>query len=229
MSQKARKISIEIKKVIEFNYLENLPNNYNSKDSKKYPLIIFLHGAGERGNNLNKIKTHGIPMLMEKQSDILKKYEFIAVSPQCPEGYHWDFLVEALEYFIKDYIKRINVDTKRIYLTGLSMGGYGTWSLAFQNLHVFAAIAPICGGVGKNQNFSSIVHLPIWVFHGAKDTVVPLSASSEPVAKLNDLGAYIKFTVYPDLEHNSWTKTYENPNFYKWLFSQKNENFKFRE
>jgi len=226
MPQKAKKVSIEIKKTMELKYLENLPNDYSGKNPKKYPLVIFLHGAGERGIDLNKIKKHGIPMLIEKQSKILQKYEFISVSPQCPEEYNWNYLGETLEIFLKDYIKKTNVDTKRIYLTGLSMGGYGSWNLAFRNPNVFAAVAPICGSAGNGKNYSSIKHIPIWVFHGAKDTIVPLSESTEPVAKLNDLEANIKFTVYPDLEHDSWTKTYENPNFYKWLFSQKNENFK---
>jgi len=227
MLQTAKKICVEIKRTIELNYLENLPKDYDGK--KKYPLVIFLHGAGERGSDVKKVKVHGIPKLIEKKSEVLQKYEFIAVSPQCPEGYNWNFLDEALETLIKDCIEKLGVDTSRIYLTGLSMGGFGSWNLACRNPRAFAAVAPICGGLrgDGSEDLSVIAHLPLWVFHGAKDTVVPLSSSADPVAKLNELGANVRFTVYPELEHDSWTETYDNPNFYKWLFSRKNDNFKF--
>lgn len=230
MLQTAQKISVEIKRTIELNYLENLPKDYDGKSEKKYPLVIFLHGMGERGNDVKKVAAHGIPKLIEKKSPLLQKYEFIAVSPQCPEPYVWNFIPEALENLIKNCIEKLSVDTSRIYLTGLSMGGFGTWGFICRRPNLFAAAAPICGGLrgdGSEENLSVITHLPLWVFHGAKDSTVPLSASAEPVAILNELGADVKFTVYPDVEHDSWTQTYENPNFYKWLFSQKNEAFKF--
>ena len=228
MIQTSQKISIEIKHTIELGYLENLPKDYDGKSGKKYPLVIFLHGMGERGNDLKKLTVHGIPKLIEEKHAILDNYEFIAVSPQCPDGYMWTMLDEALMNLVKHCIENLSVDTSRIYLTGLSMGGFGSWHLAYKNPHVFVAVAPICGGLrgDESEDLSVIRHLPLWVFHGAKDTVVPLLTSAEPVAKLNELGADVKFTVYPDLEHDSWTVTYENPNFYKWLFSQKNDAFK---
>jgi len=231
MLQTAKKFSVEIRRTIELNYLENLPKGYDAKSDKKYPLVIFLHGAGERGNDVEKLKAHGIPLLIKYDAAVLQNYKFIAVSPQCPDGYSWSFVPEAVEKLIKGCIENLSVDTSRIYLTGLSMGGGGSWTLACRNPRAFAAVAPICGGLWggdeSDQNLGAIAHLPMWVFHGAKDSVVPLAASAEPVAQLNEIGANVKFTVYPELEHDSWTETYENPNFYKWLFSQKNENFEF--
>jgi predicted peptidase len=229
MSQTAKKINIETKKVPELNYLEYLPENYNSKDGKKYPLIIFLHGAGERGNDIEKVKVHGIPKLVEQKAEVLQKYEFIAISPQCPSGQNWNAINNALIKLIKNCIEELNVDTSRIYLTGLSMGGFGTWNLICKYPHAFAAAAPICGGLSGDgsEKLNDITHVPLWVFHGAKDTAVHLSGSANPVAKLNELDANVKFTVYPELEHDSWTITYNNPNFYKWLFNQKNDKYKF--
>jgi len=226
MLQTEKKISVEIKRTVELNYLENLPKDYDAK--KKYPLVIFLHGAGERGNNVKKVKVHGIPKLIDKKSALLQKYEFIAISPQCPDIYSWSAIPETVENLIKDCIENLSVDTSRIYLTGLSMGGFGSWNLACRNPHAFAAVAPICGGLWGSDSIDlrAIKHLPMWVFHGAKDTVVPLSASADPVADLYELGANVRFTVYPELEHDSWTVTYDSPVFYKWLFSQKNDNFK---
>jgi predicted peptidase len=229
MLQTAKKISVEIKRTIELNYLEDLPKGYDAKNGKKYPLLVFLHGMGERGNKVSKIKVHGIPKIIENKSAVLQKYEFIAISPQCPDGYNWSSIPEAVENLIRDCIDTLSVDTSRIYLTGLSMGGFGTWTLACRNPYAFAAAAPICGGLRgeESEDLSAIAHLPMWVFHGAKDAAVPLSASADPVAKLYELGSDVRFTVYPEVEHDSWTETYENPHFYKWLFSQKNEAFKF--
>jgi len=227
MSQTAKKIKTDMSKFPELNYLEYLPENYG--DHKKYPLIIFLHGAGERGKDIEKVKVHGIPKLVEQNAEVLLKYEFIAISPQCPAKPNWNDIDEILVKLIKICIEELSVDTSRIYLTGLSMGGYGTWNLICKYPNAFAAAAPICGGLWeyKDKGLKNIAHLPLWVFHGAKDTAVPLSDSADPVAILNELDANVKFTVYPELEHDSWTVTYENPNFYKWLFAQKNDHFKF--
>jgi predicted peptidase len=224
MSQTAKKISV----TKYLNYLEFLPKYYETDKDKKYPLVIFLHGAGERGSDLEKVKTHGIPMLLDKKPEVLKDYDYIYVSPQCPEQHSWAYMDEEMDALMKNCIENLRVDTQRIYMTGLSMGGFGTWTAACRHPNMFAAVAPICGGSSRFEDVSCIKDLPIWVFHGAKDGTVPLSRSAEPVAQLNEFNTgNVKFTVYPDLEHDSWTVTYENPKFYEWLFSQTNSNFKF--
>ena len=201
----------------KLNYLLYLPKEYdNSKSS--FPLVLFLHGKGERGDSLDLVKRHGPPMLVEKGKD----FPFILVSPQCPDGLRWtmqiDELIELLNKIINDY----KVDTNRIYLTGLSRGGFGTWALAAAYPERFAAIAPICGG-GNPVDACKIKNVPVWAFHGAKDNVVPLQKSQEMIDGLKKCGAEPKFTIYPDAGHNSWTETYNNPELYKWLLSQKKE------
>lgn len=225
MPQTNEQVQKEVVKTISLSYLKHMPKNYDPASPKKYPLVIFLHGAGERGNDIEKVKIHGIPKLVEEAGSVLKGYEFIAISPQCPERSWWTAQDEEFDLLLESCIENLNADTSRIYLTGLSMGGYGTWHNALRHPHAFAAIAPICGGVESIEALENLVHLPTWVFHGAMDSTVPLKQSADAVAQLNNLGGNVKFTVYPELNHNSWTVTYENPYFYKWLFEQVNPQF----
>ena len=196
---------------MEVNYLLYLPKDYG-KEKKDWPLMIFLHGAGERGSNLDKVKVHGPAKLVDQGKDM----PFIIVSPQCPPGMWWPNFIEKIMALIDETIETYDVDTSRIYLTGLSMGGYGTWSVACTYPEKFAAIAPICGG-GKPFIAHNLTDVPVWAFHGAKDDVVPLSESQRMVDAVNEAGGNAKLTVYPDLAHNSWTKTYDNPQLYKWF------------
>ncbi len=210
--QQGYKFETEIVKKVQLNYLLFLPKDYASDPEKKFPMILFLHGAGERGDDLQLLKLHGIPKIVEKDEN----FPFIAVSPQCPSESWWTMELEALEALLKDIIKRYNVDVDRIYLTGLSMGGYGTWSLAIRNPNVFAAIAPICGG-GDPKKVCAIKDVPAWVFHGAKDEIVPLKQSENMVKALKECGGNVQFTVYPEAGHDSWTETYNNPELYEWF------------
>ena len=192
-------------------YLLYLPKGYD-KAKKKHPMILFLHGAGERGDNLNQVKKHGPPKLVEKGRDLA----FVVVSPQCPRSRWWD--VKALTQLLDEVVASYNVDESRIYLTGLSMGGFGTWSLAAEHPKRFAAIAPICGG-GKTTWAKKLKDVPIWVFHGGKDGVVPAKRSKDMVAALKEQGSKPKLTIYPNAGHDSWTKSYANPELYKWFLS----------
>ncbi len=198
---------------VQGRYLLYLPENYGKKN-ELWPLIMFLHGAGERGSDLDLVKKHGIPKIVEEQED----FPFITVSPQCPEGSRWtqehDMLKALLDEIIADY----KVDRRRVYLTGLSMGGFGTWSFASEYPKYFAAIVPICGG-GDVSMAEDLKGIPIWAFHGAKDTVVPLQRSVDMVNAVKNLGGDVKLTVYPDADHDSWTRTYDNLELYKWLLS----------
>jgi len=195
-----------------YNYLLFTPANYEKQD--KWPLIVFLHGSGERGDDLELVKTHGPPKIVEGKPD----FEFLVVSPQVPDRTRWD--PEKIEQLIDQVSKALKVDTDRVYLTGLSLGGYGTWSTAAKYPERFAAIVPICG-VGDPESAEAIKSVPCWVFHGAKDQAVPLARSEEMVEALKNAGGQPKFTVYPDADHDSWTESYNNSELYKWLLQQR--------
>ena len=210
--QKPAKFSKRITKTVELNYLLYLPEDYETTKTK-LPLVLFLHGAGERGDDLEKVTMHGLPKLIKNGA----KFPFIVVSPQCPEEQWWN--MESLTMLLDDVESRLRVDEFRIYLTGISMGGYGTWELALTDPHRFAAIVPICGG-SRTYMGRLLAHLPVWAFHGAKDTVVNPRESEEMVAAINAAGGNAKLTMYPDATHDSWTRTYENPEVYEWMLQQ---------
>lgn len=213
--QSEQQMNAEITKKIDIDYLLYLPEGYGEKD-QKWPLMLFLHGAGERGDDLNLVKKHGPPKRIEQG----KEFPFIVVSPQCPEGQWWtektDTLMALLDRIEADY----DVDASRIYVTGLSMGGFGTWTLATRHPERFAAIAPICGG-GDWYLADRLQDVPIWAFHGAKDSVVPLALSETMVQAVERIGGSARLTVYPEANHDSWTATYDNPELYEWLLSHR--------
>jgi len=196
------------------NYLLYLPDGYKTDTLKKWPLLMFLHGSGERGNDLEKVKVHGPAKLVEQG----KKLPFIVVSPQAPQGEGWS--PADLYNLLKDCKQKYRVDADRVYLTGLSMGGFGTWSLAMEHPEEFAAIVPICGG-GDTANIWKLRNIAVWCFHGAKDKNVPLEADQKMMNALRPYNPSIKFTIYPEAEHDSWTVTYNNDSLYQWLLSQK--------
>jgi predicted peptidase len=204
---------------VEVNYLLFLPKGYDAKAAKRWPLILFLHGAGERGTNLWKVATHGPPKNVTDHPD----FPFIVVSPQCPEHQTWS--KEALLALLNDITATYAVDTNRLYLTGLSMGGYGSWDLGLAYPEKFAAIVPICGGgqiisvlLASREKAAALKTLGVWAFHGGKDPVVPLEESQRMVDALKKAGAQdVKLTVYPEAQHDSWTETYKNPALYDWL------------
>jgi len=202
----------QIVKRVRLNYLLFLPKDYGAESKRKWPLILFLHGAGERGDDLELVKKHGIPKIVEQRKD----FPFIAVSPQCPKFLWWTAEADTLNALLDNLVATYAVDTDHIYLTGLSMGGYGTWHLAMAYPKRFAAIAPICGG-GAPEKAHVLKDVPTWVFHGAKDTVVSLEESEKMVKALKACGGNVQFTVYPDAGHDSWTETYDNSELYKWF------------
>jgi predicted peptidase len=197
---------------ISLKYLLYLPKDYDKNES--WPLILFLHGAGERGDDLALVKYHGPPKLIEAG----REFPFIVVAPQCPRNKGWDSF--ELKVLLDSIVEKYKVDRDRIYVTGLSMGGFGTWSLAAYQPDRFAAIVPICGG-GDPSTTSKFSKLPVWAFHGAKDSVVPLSSSEKMVEALKKNDGNVKFTVYPEANHDSWTAAYDDPQLYEWLLNQK--------
>ncbi len=206
----------------DLQYLSYLPRNYPGTTRQRWPLLLFLHGAGERGTDLQLAAVHG-PLRQVKRG---QEFPFIIVAPHCPAGRIWEN--EPLLQLLDHVENKFAVDTDRVYLTGISMGGYGTWQLGLRHPGKFAALVPICGGgnmievvLGPRDKPSAIKRLPIWAFHGAKDDVVPLSESERVVAQLKKLGAKnVQLTVYPEANHDSWTETYQNPELYDWLLKQ---------
>lgn len=204
----------EIVKKAELGYWLYLPKDYIKVD-KEWPLLMFLHGGGEKGDNINRVLIHGPARLASEGKD----FPFIIISPQCPREYSWTDIMDELIALYDHISDSYSVDKNRLYITGLSMGGSGTWALIEKYPEKFAAAAPICGS-GGNKRIARrrLKNLPIWVFHGAKDDVISLSHSEEMVDAIKEGGnKNIKFTVYPEAGHDSWTETYNNPKLYEWF------------
>lgn len=198
-------------------YLLYLPQDYKETGYKRWPLVLFLHGAGERGNDLEAVKKNGLPKLVEEGQD----FPFIIASPLCPAGRWWS--TDDLNLLLDDLIEKHEVDIDRIYVTGLSMGGFGTWELATLFPDRFAAIVPVCGG-GDPMRACRMKDIPTWAFHGAKDVVVFPYQTEEMVEALHNCRGNVQYTLYPDADHDSWTATYANPKLYEWLLQQKKKN-----
>jgi predicted peptidase len=211
--QKAEALDKDIKVHVHMKYLLYLPEGYDAKGDKTWPLVLFLHGAGESGNDLGKVKKHGPPKLVEGG----KNFPFIVVSPQSARG-GWS--PDVLNALLDEVKARYKVDPDRVYLTGLSMGGFGTWTLAAAHPQRFAAIVPICGG-GDPLTAAKIKDIPAWVFHGAKDEVVRPDRSKVMVDALRKAGGNVRFTLYEDAGHDSWTETYNNQEMWDWLLQQR--------
>lgn len=207
--------TLKIKPITD--YLLYLPDGYDENSYGSWPLILFLHGSGERGDSLGLVQKNGIPKLIVEG----KSFPFIIASPQCPEGRRWSS--DDLNLLLDELIRNNNVDVDRIYLTGLSMGGFGTWDLASRNPERFAAIAPVCGG-GNPDLACRLKEIPAWVFHGAKDEIVFPYQSERMVNALKACGGQVKYTVYPEANHDSWTDAYSNPELYSWFLKQKRKN-----
>lgn len=202
------------------NYLVFLPAKYHA-GHRRWPVILFLHGIGECGTDIWLTAKYGPMRYVEKHPD----FPFIVVAPQCPIGTKWSN--QAILNVLDDAIARYSIDTNRIYLTGLSQGGFGVWNLATTFPGRFAAVAPISGGgdiLGfiicrwNPERTKPLQDLPVWAFHGAKDPVVPVSEDKRMVAALKHFGdTDVRLTVYPNGEHNVWDETYANPKLYQWF------------
>ena len=193
------------------------PEAYGSDPTRKWPLLLFLHGAGEKGNDLKKVEKEGLPKLLKNRRD----FPFVVAWPQCPVREYWS--VPFLNEWLTEVQEQVKLaDSSRVYLTGLSMGAFGTWQWAAVHPQKFAAIIPICGG-GNPGWASQLKFLPIWAFHGDLDDIVPVENTLEMVDALEAVGGNIKLTRYPTLKHDSWTETYNNPGIYDWLLQHKME------
>lgn len=196
-----------------------IPYTYTGQEA--YPLILFLHGAGEREGGKNKPVDVGIGPAIRKYGE--KEFPFFVLFPRCRANRNWmadgDDAQRALA--ILDFVqKKYNIDPKRIYLTGLSLGGFGTWSLAAKYPDRWAAIVPICGG-GNPEWAEKIKHIPVWCFHGDQDKAVRVELSRKMIQALKAVGASPRYTEYPGVGHNCWDLAYNTKELYAWLLSQK--------
>ncbi len=195
-----------------YGYILQSPND---KKTRK-PLIVFLHGSGEKGTNLEKVKAHG--PLKYAASHPLDAY---VLAPQCPDDDYWD--PDALYQLIQKIQNENAVDAQRIYLTGLSMGAWGAWNLAIAHPETFAAIVPICGFVDRVPMIENckLAHIPIRVFHGLLDDVVDVSYSTSIYKKIKSCpDSQITLTIFDDANHDAWTRVYDNEEIYRWMFQQ---------
>ncbi|MBL0027015.1 MAG: prolyl oligopeptidase family serine peptidase [Saprospiraceae bacterium] len=206
------------------------PKNYGKE---KVPLFIWLHGSGERGDDNVSQLIHIVPYLASDITQI--KYPCIVLAPQCPKEEYWAPIKKTEWRIINDsevtkpmsgvmelidkLLKDPKIDKNRVYLGGLSMGGFGTLDLLSRRPQLFAGAVPICGGadLGKATNYKDV---PVWVFHGAKDTAVPVQFSRDLISVLKEAGGDPKYTEYPDGGHDVWNKAIREPELLKWLFTQ---------
>lgn len=191
-------------------------------------MLLFLHGAGERGTDLELLSVHGpLPLV----GQIPELSECVIVAPQCPAGTWWE--TDALKDLMDEVMAAGGIDGSRLYVTGISMGGYATWGMLERNPELFAAAVPICGGGNtervwagmgngfKLENLLLAKDVPIHAFHGEDDQQIPAEESRFLIDALHGVGSEAKLTLYPGVGHNSWTRTYEKPELYRWMFAQR--------
>ena len=202
----------------ELEYLVYIPEGYHS-NNEPYPLVLFLHGAGERGNDLDLLKIHGIPKMVNSG----RNFPFITIAPQCPEEGYWDRpeYVLSLISLMKNVMSDYRIQPNQVYGTGLSMGGLGILATSIKEPDLFAAIVPVCGGADL-KHIARLGQLPIWLFHGDKDDVIPVENSISIYQALKPINDGVLLTIYGGVYHDSWTETYENDDVYNWLLKHTN-------
>jgi predicted peptidase len=204
----------------ELKYRLLIPEGYDIAQETRFPLVLFLHGAGERGADNRRQLIHGAAQFSKPERR--KKHACFVAAPQCPSGRWWTDSVEPVMELVRQLQKDYRIDSDRLYVTGLSMGGFGTFELTTRYPDVFAAAAPICGG-GDPTKAKTLSALPVWVFHGDADRVVPVGFSRSMVKAIETAGGKPKYTEYPGVGHDCWTATYADPDFHEWLFAQKRQ------
>lgn len=206
---------------LELSYLIYFPKDYEDTRGEKYPLLLFLHGMGESGEYLDDLYRTGLPKMLKEGKEI----PMITIMPQCPTGSFWTEEFHALKALVDHITSTLPIDKTRVYISGLSMGGYGTYEMLIRYPKTFAAGIPICGGLGSlyaKINLQNLLHTPLWIFHGEKDPLVSVDESKEIIKVLNAMNhTKATLTIYPELHHDSWTKTYENNEIYRFLLRNK--------
>lgn len=204
-----------------------------TEEGKQYPLVLFFHGAGERGTDNKAQLKHGVNDILKGAADLGESVYLIA--PQCPPERWWaeatpdriyianagrNRLMHAVLALVEETAQKHPIDRNRVYITGISMGGFGTWWMLAESPETWAAAIPICGG-GSPKAARNFKDVPIRIFHGAADDVVPPRASEIMADTLKEIGGKAELTLYPGVGHNSWTQTYKDLEIIKWLFAQR--------
>ncbi|RYX80144.1 phospholipase [bacterium] len=205
-------------KTFSGSYLLYLPDRYTDQPQKKWPVLLYLHSSDARSQDLQKLKQEGLPYVVRTGT----KLPFIVVAPLCPPDEWWDshWSVENTNTLLDEILEKYQADPTRIYLTGWSMGGAGTWKLASSYPSRFAAIAPI-SGKSQTKYLPALKNTPIWAFHGAQDTTVPVAESQKLIDALKPLGNSAQLTIFPNTSHEAWRQTYTNPRLYDWFLEHK--------
>ncbi|RIK66794.1 MAG: hypothetical protein DCC65_08685 [Planctomycetota bacterium] len=190
-----------------------IPPQYNDDVNHRWPVILFLHGSGEIGADGIRQTTVGMPVYVAR---LAARFPFIVVMPQAHKMWFRGEEATAVSLIMEEVHHDYRTDRDRVYLTGLSMGGFATWEMSIFRPDLFAAIVPVCG-IAPLQYIKNIVHIPVWAFHGSLDKNVPVSGSRDAVAELKRLGASPKYTEYPNLGHKCWDLAYDNPELYRWM------------
>ena len=198
-----------------FNYVEYLPKDYDP--AKEYPLVLFLLGGGERVQDPHQAMFHGYMKYVREQG---KEYPFIFIAPQCIGNAYWGSYTESLSAFLDYILETYAVDRRRVYLTGLSMGGTGTWMFAMARPNTFAALMPVCGS-GIYWNVANLLKTPIYMVHGDCDTCVPISGSVEMLTSINSRGGNAKLKICYGVGHDAWNYAYTDDSLLEWMLSQR--------
>ncbi len=213
---------IEVTNTRGYKALVLVPTNTTEKINGKFPAILFLHGIGERGNNLNLLKQNGFPKVLEGD----QQFPFIFIMPQCPSSTEWYYTnadnITAMQMFLDDILNLFPIDPTRLYITGLSMGGIGSWYFAIKMPSRFAALIPVAFR-GDGWSPEPAKDIPVWAFHGVKDGVIPILKAQELVDQFRAVGGSVRFDPYPNGGHDAstWTVTYNNPDLYDWMLRKK--------
>ena len=197
------------------------PVTYQEYDDEQFPLLLFLHGGGESGQELEILKKNGPPKLLAEG----KQFPFLVLAPQHPHPKKW-WNIRAVMELLETVVEENRVDTNRIYLTGLSRGGSAAWELAVQYPDTFAAMMVVCGMTPVPYAHWINKEMPIWVFHGAMDNVIPIEHSEKMVAKLQEMGYPVRFTRYEDVAHNAWERAYTTEEVYSWFMTHSKDDGK---
>ena len=213
VGQHSQSFSGVVTKKASGQFLLYLPKDFVPHGRVKYPLLIFLHGSGESGHDIEKVKINGPPKFLDTRGD----FPFIVASPQAPAA-RFGFDFDAMNLMLNELLRQLPIDPDRVYLTGLSMGGYASYAWASQNPERFAAIAPI-SGAWDPEDACKLKTMPIWAFHGAKDDVVGPDGDKAMVDAIKACGGEVTYTVYPDVGHWAWDPAYADPQLYTWLLS----------
>lgn len=225
---------------VDYRYHVFVPDGFDPASEATWPVVLFLHGAGERGSDGARQTTRGLPARLRRRPD----FPAVVVMPQCRRGAWWGEPAMEAQVFraLERTMQEFRGDPERVYLTGLSMGGYAAWAFGYKYPDTFAALVPVCGGVGERRGFpapswhpaarnpsdpyaetaSRVRNLPVWAFHGDADPVVPVSESRKLIEALRAEGGAndVRYTEYPGVGHDSWDRAYAEEELYEWLFSK---------